>query len=488
MKKRIIGLLSLGILLFSSCLDLLDTYPKDSVNSATFWKSKTDVELALAGCYKHLRSSTYLSQLKPYLDCMTDNGYCWQNSHSSFSEIKTGILNASTGGVVSNIYNGMYKGITACYIFLENFEAKKEILNYSENESNHIIAEVRFLRAYYLFELVQRFGGVIIYDKVPTVADSKIKQCTKEESLQYIIADLDFAIKNLPDEVYAGHVVRNTAKGLRARVALFMNDWEVVKTLTSEIINAESSGKVAFSEAYDPIFIKRLGQADCREILFSVEYLAPDVAQNLGIEIEGFYYSGLTPYESFVSSYEENDKRVNNWYYKAVNGAYLRPTDNTLFMPKNTTKTGYGCVKFFDRMNPDKYLLNEYDIKTDDDVVLMRFTEIMLMYAEAMVELGNGGTNDQMALECINRIRKRAGLSLLEETLTRQQLRNERRWELAFEGFRLFDLHRWHIAEEVMNGFESVAGTCKFEPHHYLWPFPQSEIDVNPQLIQNPGY
>ena len=244
--------------MFSSCLDLLDTYPKDSVNSATFWKSKTDVELALAGCYKHLRSSTYLSQLKPYLDCMTDNGYCWQNSHSSFSEIKTGILNASTGGVVSNIYNGMYKGITACYIFLENFEAKKEILNYSENESNHIIAEVRFLRAYYLFELVQRFGGVIIYDKVPTVADSKIKQCTKEESLQYIIADLDFAIKNLPDEVYAGHVVRNTAKGLRARVALFMNDWEVVKTLTSEIINAESSGKVAFSEAYDPIFIKRL--------------------------------------------------------------------------------------------------------------------------------------------------------------------------------------------------------------------------------------
>lgn len=72
--------------------------------------------------------------------------------------------------------------------------------------------------------------------------------------------------------------------------------------------------------------------------------------------------------------------------------------------------------------------------------------------------------------------------------MTRQQLRNERRWELAFEGFRLFDLHRWHIAEEVMNGFESVAGTCKFEPHHYLWPFPQSEIDVNPQLVQNPGY
>lgn len=404
--KKIIFLLSLGIWLFSSCLDILDTYPKDSVNSATFWKSKNDVDLALAGCYKHLKSSTYLSQLRPYLDGMTDNGYCWQTTHSTLSEIQTGILNAMTGGVVSNIYNGMYKGVTACYIFLENFEAKKDGLNYSENESNCIIAEVRFLRAYYLFELVQRFGGVVIYDKVPSVLDSKIAQRTKDESLQYIIADLDFAIENLPDEIYSGHVVRNTAKGLRARVALFMNDWETVKDLTSDIINAESSGKVAFAEAYDPIFIKRLGQVDCREILFAVEYLSPDVTQNLGIEIEGFYYSGLTPFESFVSSYEKGDKRVDNWYYKAVNGAYLRPTDNTMFMPTNTTKTGYGCVKFFDRMNPDKYLLNEYDIKTDDDVVLMRFTEIMLMYAEAMVELGNGETNDQIALECINRIRK----------------------------------------------------------------------------------
>lgn len=485
--KRIYILLAVVMAFLGSCSDLLDTAPKDKVSSATFWKSKSDVDLALAGCYKHLRTSTYLSQLKPYLDGMTDNGYCWQISHSSLSEIKLGILNASTGGVVSNIYNGMYKGVTACYVFLDNFNRVKESLGYGE-EANRIIAEVRFLKAYYLFELVQRFGGVVIYDEVPTVEGSKIKQKSKEESLEYIMVDLDFAIQNLSDAAYTGHVVKNTAKGLKARVALFMQDWNTVASLTKEIIASEALGKVSFSESYDPIFIKRLGQNNCREILFAVEYLSPDAKQNYGIEIEGFYWSGLNPYPSFVLAHEPNDIRVKEWYYEAKNGAYLRPTDNTWFTPTNTTKTGYGCVKFFDKTNPDKYTVNPYDISTDDNAVLMRYSEILLMYAEAMVELGEGNTTDAQALSAVNRIRERAGLASIVRSLGREAVRKERRFELAFEGFRLFDLHRWKIAEEVMNGFESIAGICKFEPHHYVWPFPQSEIDVNPQLEQNAGY
>lgn len=489
MKKNCYIYMIVGVMgMFLSCSDLLDTYPKDKVSSETFWKSKNDVNLSLAGCYKHLKSSNYLSQLKPYLDGLTDNGYCWQTGHSSISNIKIGILNPSTGGIVSNIYNGMYKGVTACYIFLDNFNQVKDELGYSEEEANAVLAEAKFLKAYYLFELVQRFGGVVIYDKVPTVADSKIQQKTKEESLAYINADLDFAIENLSDTPYLGHVVKNTARALKARVALFEGKWDVVKQLTAEIIASEERGNVAFASSWDPIFIKRLGQNDCLEILFAVEYQSPDAKQNYGIEIEGFYWSGLTPYESFILAHEANDKRVESWYYKAKDGAYQRPTDNTWFTPTNTTQTGYGCVKFFDKTNPDKYTVNPYDLSTDDNVVLLRYTEVLLMYIEAMVEKGGGVTTDPLAIRSFNRIRERAGLTTIQGTLNRDQLRKERRFELAFEGFRLFDLHRWHIAEEVMNGFQSIAGTCKFESHHYLWPFPQSEIDVNPQLVQNPGY
>ena len=488
MKKIYIGILAFMMTLGSSCSDMLNTVPKDSISSATFWQSKNDVKLALAGCYGKLKASSYLSMLKPYLDNMTDIGYGWQTSHSSFSEIKTGLLNPSTGGVVSNIYNGMYKGVTACYLFLENFEKNKSSLGYTEEEANQIIAEVRFLKGYFLFELVQRFGGVVIYDKVPTVAESIVPQKTQEESLAYIMKDLDFAIENLPDGMFKGHVVKNTAKGLKARVAAFMGDWATVKTLTADIIKSETAGKVGLSETYDPIFIKRLGQESCKEIMFTVEYKAPDAKAFYGIEIEGFYWSGLTPEAAFISKHEVNDLRVKEWYYKAKNGSYLRPTDNTYFTPRNTTQTGYGCVKFFDKTNPAKYVLNPNDIITEDNVVLMRYAEILLMYAEAAAELDGGSTSDPLAMDAINRIRMRAQLPEYDGSVTLDQVRQERMVELAFEGFRWFDIVRWNIADKVLNGFESAAGTCVFEPHFKLWPFPQSEIDVNTELVQNPGY
>lgn len=485
MKNIYILFISFILILGSSCSDLLDTYPKDKVSAATFWKSKNDVELALAGCYRHLKTCTILSDCRPYLDGMTDNGYA--QHEEDLQQIQLGLLNPTTGSVVS-IYTSMYKGITACYVFLENFDRIKDGLGYSEQQQNQIIAEVRLLKAYYYFELVQRFGGVVIYDQVPTIEISKIKQKTFEESIQYVLSDLDFAISNLPNQTYKGHVVKNTALGLKARVALFMKDWNQVKSLTSEIINSESEGKTSLSKDYEPIFIKRLGQEDCSEILFAVEYLAPDAKQWHGIEIKGFYWSGITPFESFMSVYDSNDRRFKEWYYKAIDGRYLRPTDNTLFMPTNTTHTGWGLVKFFDKTNLGKYGVNPYDIITDDNAVLMRYAEILLMYAEAVIEAEGGSTTDVLALSSVNRIRERAGLNKIEGPLTREVLRKERRLELAFEGFRLFDLHRWRIAEEVMNGFESVAGSCVFEPHQYIWPFPQSEIDVNPQLVQNQGY
>lgn len=484
--KKVYIYMMIGMMgMYSSCSDILDTYPKDKVSSETFWQTQNDVDLALAGCYKHLKSSGYLSQSRPFLDEMTDLGYSQHDA--SLSTIKIGILTPTTGGVVSDIYNGMYKGVTSCYVFLDNFERVKDILDYSEVEANRIIAEVRFLRAYYLFELVQRFGGVVIYDKVPTVSESKIKQRSKEESLAYINSDLDFAISHLSNDIYHGHVVKNTAKGLKARIALFEKKWDLVIKETKDIIATESEGLVSFSKDWNSIFFKRLGQEDCKEVLFSVEYLAPDAKQSPGIEVEGFNFGGLAPYKSFIETYDPKDKRLEEWFAKSVDGAYQRP-DGTWFTPNNITPTGYWCMKFFDKTDDASYNLTTTDIVTDDNVVLIRYTEILLMYIEAMIEKGGGVTNDVLAIDSFNRIRERAGLLPVLSNLKRDELRKERTLELAFEGFRLFDLHRWHIAEQVMNGFESIAGICKFEPHHYVWPFPQSEIDVNPQLVQNEGY
>jgi hypothetical protein len=131
----------------------------------------------------------------------------------------------------------------------------------------------------------------------------------------------------------------------------------------------------------------------------------------------------------------------------------------------------------------------------------MRYADVLLMYAEAKVELGQ---SDASALAAINLVRARVGMPQLT-ALTRDDVRYERRAELAFEGLRLFDIRRWRIAEQVMptpvvTGIDYIdlTGTVRtatvpasarsFPQRAYLWPIPQPELDRNPNLKQNPGF
>ena len=140
-----------------------------------------------------------------------------------------------------------------------------------------------------------------------------------------------------------------------------------------------------------------------------------------------------------------------------------------------------------DKYKKETYTYTNYDFRTDNDVVILRYADVYLMYIEAMMEQGNGTISDTLAVKCMNEIRERAGLSSVT-SVTRDELRLERRRELAFEGLRHFDLIRWKTAKEVMNSLVTPAGKCTFEDHMYVWPFPLSEMDVNPQLDQKSGY
>jgi starch-binding outer membrane protein, SusD/RagB family len=136
------------------------------------------------------------------------------------------------------------------------------------------------------------------------------------------------------------------------------------------------------------------------------------------------------------------------------------------------------------------------------DVILMRYADVLLMYAEAKFELGQGA--DPAALAAFNAVRQRVGMPVVA-ALTRDEIRRERRVELAFEGLRLFDIRRWKIAEQVMpapaacgidyiNAAGATVRACQpasarqFPARAYLWALPQTELDLNPNLKQNPGY
>ena len=162
---------------------------------------------------------------------------------------------------------------------------------------------------------------------------------------------------------------------------------------------------------------------------------------------------------------------------------------------ENVSVTGFNIRKYVD-------LTDKADRSNGGlDFMLMRYADVLLMYTEAKVALGQA---DASALAAINLVRVRAGMPALT-AVTESDVRYERRVETAFEGLRIFDIRRWKIAATVMPAaavtgidYINAAGTKitaaqpasarAFPARSYLWPIPQSERDLNPSLSQNPGY
>jgi len=157
------------------------------------------------------------------------------------------------------------------------------------------------------------------------------------------------------------------------------------------------------------------------------------------------------------------------------------------YTPSNTRPTGAGVSKF---LSTDVNLIPyDYATQSDQDWVLVRYADVLLMLAEAENEL-NGST--QLAFNAINAVRNRVGLPLLsglDKANLRTKIRHERRIEFAFEGQRYFDLKRWKIAKQVLNNVTDGILTYNFLNKNYLWPLPQKDIDASGGvLVQNSDY
>lgn len=483
--KQLIGILLLGIASMTTSCYELDVFPQDQLGPDNFWQSEKDINMGIAGVYAKIKGG-YMDWSRYWLEGITDNGYCMHASQSTFFNMQMGTLEATTGGPVSGVFSGCYTGVAACNNFLKNFPSAKERVQLTEAKANAYEAEVRFLRALCYFELVQRYGDIPLYkEAIVSVEASKVKQSPAAEVYAFIHEDLDFAITYLADEAYSsGHAVKASAQGLKARVALFQGNWDVAKTATEGII---SSGKYSLSPSYEALFIKREGQKNNPEIIFTINYLNPDYRHDA--EMEFYYWSALSPTDDLMEAYDlTQDKRAKAWYVYAGAGnkEWTNPMGETALI-EQATRTGWILLKHFDKNNKAIYANSAYDFKTDNDIIVLRYADIYLMYIEALVEKGGGNTTDPAALRYMNEIRNRAGLSSLT-SISRDALRLERRRELAFEGLRHFDLIRWKTAKAVMSKLTTPGGKCSFDDKFYLWPFPQSEIDINPQLDQKPNY
>lgn len=516
MKSKLSYIILFGLLsgLAACKKSLLDRAPLDSVSTQIFWASESDVQSALAGVYSRLQQN-FLGYERVYLDGLTDNAYLDANTNQpNMLLMTTGGISPTLSGALPNMYSTPYRAISSCNFFLDNVD-KAPV---AEAKKNQFKAEVRFIRALCYFDLVQSFGGVVIYRNYPKTLDEvKIAKSQKEEVYTFIEEDLDFAISNLPDEKYNGHAVRGSAQGIKARVLLTQQKWAAAATLLQQIMTG-AAGKFGLSNNYASLF-KTAGQAAAAvniEIMFSTQYLAVSNPQRTspgaaGMDIELGWYSLMQPYKNLVDDYEMTDGKSiteSPLYNSATPYANRDPRlDFTIKLPgevwknPNTNATWSGSYAPATGFIMEKYVdlsrapfTTTTATTTDQDYIHLRYADILLMYAEAKNEATGP---DASVYNAIDLVRARTGIAMPAtdqakyntKELLRGYIRHERRIEFALEGQRYNDLKRWNIAHIKLPTLTTPANVpLKFETKNYLLPFQQSELDNNPNLKQNEGY
>ncbi|KAA0988795.1 RagB/SusD family nutrient uptake outer membrane protein [Dyadobacter aurulentus] len=488
----------------SSCDDgFLDREPLHAISGESFWKTQADVDMALVGVYRRLQSNLF-GHRRTHLDGYSDNSYD-RHQQIGFQNLTIGITNPSN--VPSALYNDPYAGIAACNYFLENVGSVTAL---PPATAGIYIAEVRFLRALFYFELVQFFGDVVLYKTPPkTAEDAKIAKSPKADVLAFIVEDLDDAISKLPATAYSGHAVKASAQMLKARVRLYQQNWADAVALTSDIMGTNTFS--IFQGGYANLFLQPTQQGN-PEIIFSTKYLAPNNPQgNEGMLVEIGWYGGNQPYQNLVDEYETASGKMitdassgydpANPYDKrdprlkmtilVPGDKYVNP-DGSTFATSDPILTGFAQKKYMDvsKLPWDRSKITV----TDMNIVHMRYAEVLLAYAEAKNEVSGP---DASIYDALNKIRSRTGVNLppVSQTMynTKEKLRDfirhERRVELAMEGHRYFDLKRWGIIAQKLATVKNPAGvTLSFGEKNNVLPFPQSEIDRNKSLVQNTGY
>jgi hypothetical protein len=466
---RTISILLVLVLICVSCdKDFLSLTPKQSVSFDTFFSSLADFESAIIGCYDQLQLPDWYGRYMLLVpDIMGED--VKQNSQANRAR-EWAEYNGSTTtihAVDEEFWAEIYEAINmANQIINAPFEPAAAI----QDEYNQIIGEAYAVRALSHFDLVRIFAQHYTYTAgashlgVPIVTEfdvtSKPTRNTVAEVYAQIISDFDKAISLMTiDPGNSGHFSKEAVQALLSRVYLYMEDFVNAETMASAVIN---SGKYALvgSANYATMFLSGNSSESILEIINTqVDRFAFD---HLGYMYQKTGYGDYLPSKDLLNLIDENDVR------------------KTTFVLDPQLVGQYG-----------EYRVNKFpsegEINGTDNIPVIRLSEVYLNRAEARAHLGNAVG----AQEDLNMIRQRGlstapavtaiGQALIDE------IKIERRVELCFEGHRLFDLTRY---KQDLIRVDSTApvSTVAYPDNRFILPIPLVEMDVNPNMVQNPGY
>lgn len=461
--KKILVLASLATLLMTSCGDsFFDLEPASSVTIDKVYRTASDYNVAVIGCYAKLQS-----QVNFYTECCE-----YRSDNLSLGAPTAGtqdrydidhFTEKPSNGILSSYWANFNNNVYRCNLLLDQIDGA----NFAENLKKQYKGEAMFIRALNYFNMYRIWGGVPATKHVVSAAEAlKVARYSDEQMFDLIAGDLKEIVDNnyLP-ETYSsadmGRATSGAAKALLGKVYLTFHKWTEAKDILSQLI-----GKYQLVSPIAQVF--NVDNKNNNEIIFAVHF-------NKEIEGEGHSY----------------------WYNLTNASDDTNQTSSLL----NTFPTGDARKDLITYVQVEKNvrLMNKfYDTKSPtfktvgNDQILLRYADVLLMYAEALNEIQYDASEGSLALKYLNAVRQRAGISNLtaKQLPTQEKFRKgilvERQREFPYEGQRWFDLVRMGFAKSVMaeNGVE-------IKDYQLLFPIPQQEIEkVGDKSIlwQNPGY
>ncbi|MEO6284732.1 MAG: RagB/SusD family nutrient uptake outer membrane protein [Dyadobacter sp.] len=519
------GIAALTFGLASCDSGLLETVPNDRLSVDLFWKTEADAKLAVNSLYTDLDSTNLISW-----DGMTDIAHINQ-SFNIDAYIELGSYDATSSKIYGE-WRRAYRGIRAVNYFLENVD---KVPSTNAALINQFKGEAKVLRAYQYIKLAGLFGPAPLVTSSITIEEGRALTNTPvEEIWNFVEKELTEAAGLLPVSYGAadkGRVTKGAALGLLARADLYAGRYQKAADAADQVIKL---GVYGLYDSYEKLF--SYAAENNKEVIFDKQYLKDVYSNNVFSYLAPYSQknggSAVVPTKALVDMYEtlggkkiadagsghDPAKPYANRDSRLKFSVYLEgdalPSGIT-FQPKPTSGTadaiGSTYIASTTGFNIKKYMNTEDFANPGNsgiNIILLRYAEILLTYAEAKIELGQA---DASVLAAINLVRngrsdvKQPAVAATTQAALRSIVRQERAVELAFEGQRLFDIRRWKIAENVMTGpvfgitysdntgklitVQAVASTRAFDAsRHYLWPIPQKERDLNPNLKQNPNW
>jgi tetratricopeptide (TPR) repeat protein len=472
--------------------DFLDKAPLDTINTSNYPTNAEELVTLVNGAYQPMQRPKLYNLRMWTSDIMAGNSIVGAGGGSDGIETQdmSNFVTTTDNAGVLDIWRGPWPGILMSNIVLK----VAPDLAIDQNIKSRSLGEAHFLRAHYYFVLVRYFGDLPLIT-APQSSDDDLfpVRVSKDLIYQQIITDLEKAAELLPNKSeYSGSDIGRANKGAAlgelAEVYLTLgNNWQKVVDLTTQIEGLGFNLNLNYGDNFNPSI------ENSRESLFEVQYQgdggysfwsdenqaswASTFMGPRGSNFVGGGYGWNQPTQEFIDSYEPNDNR------KDVTVLYEgAPSFDGKAYSASYSYTGYNVRKFLIPLSVSP----SYD-NNPLNFPILRFSDILLMKAEALNELGQTA----QAEGPLNRVRKRAGLADVATGLSQADFRKavlrERRMEFAFEGQRWFDLIRVNKGQYGLDFLHSIGKTNATQKH-LLFPIPQIEIDKNPKLTQNPGY